>query len=797
MGNDIADYNNDGQLDVVTVDMLPPDERTLKSYGSDENPDIYRVKLTIRGYQDQYSKNCLQRNNGDGISFSETGLQSGVSATDWSWSPLFADFDNDGKKDLFISSGIVKRPLDLDYVRLVSGLKLKGMDNTDKYDQTAIENMPEGSSHPFLFRNEDGAKFKDVSFAWGTGAMKGFYNGASYADLDNDGDLDLVINCINSPAVILKNNVQGKKSVKVSLKGKGMNTFGIGAKAYLFLSGRVQYQQLMLTRGFESSSDTRLHFGLDSLSKADSLIIVWPDLTFQVIRNIESGKPLAVKQADASGVFSNSIIPLPKKVFDDISPQVQLAWKHHENDFNDFNVQYLIPHMESTRGPRLAVADVNNDGLDDIYACGAKEQPGSLLIQEKDGHFKSADAELFNKSKMAEDVDAIFFDANGDKAPDLFVASGGNETGVNQAIPADRLYFNNGNGQFTIADNSGLPAIYQNRSCVKAADVDNDGDQDLFLGTLSSPSAYGLPQSSWLYLNDGKGHFTKAADEMISLEKIGIVTTAAFTDIDKDGWIDLIVSGEWMPVKLYINQKGKFREKEIEKSTGLWQSVFTVDINKDGYDDILAGNWGHNSKLWAGKNGPVKLYIKDFDNNGSLEQIMTYTVNGEEYTFLAKDELERALPVLKKAYLNYKDVAGKTVQYMFYDLFKNYTELKAETLSSSLFINDKKGNFHPSTLPDEVQLAPVMAFAAGSAQTGGYWAGGNYYEVMPYEGRYDALQPSCLSYKNDQAGFSVTNYLPSVNGQVRDIKWINYGGEKVMILAINNGGLVFLRPVKQ
>jgi hypothetical protein len=709
---------------------------------------------------------------------------------------LFADFDNDGKKDLFISSGIVKRPLDLDYVRLVSGLKLKGMDNTDKYDQTAIENMPEGSSHPFLFRNEDGAKFKDVSFAWGTGAMKGFYNGASYADLDNDGDLDLVINCINSPAVILKNNVQGKKSVKVSLNGKGMNTFGIGAKAYLFQSGKVQYQQLMLTRGFESSSDTRLHFGLDSLSKADSLVVVWPDQSFQVIRNIEAGKPLSVKQTEAAGVHSNPIIPLPNSVFDDISSQVQLNWKHRENDFNDFNVQYLIPHMESTRGPRLAVADVNHDGLDDIYTCGAKEQPGSLLIQEKGGRFRSADAELFDKFKMAEDVDAIFFDANGDKVPDLFVASGGNETGVNQVIPADRLYFNNGNGQFTLAENSGLPAIYQNRSCVKAADVDNDGDQDLFLGTLSSPSAYGLPQSSWLYLNDGNGHFTKAADDMISLEKIGIVTTAAFTDINKDGWIDLIVSGEWMPVKLFINQKGKFTEKDIEKSTGLWQSVYTVDINGDGYEDILAGNWGHNSKLWAGKNGPVKLYIKDFDNNGSLEQVMTYTVNGEEYTFLAKDELERALPVLKKAYLNYKDVAGKTVQYMFYDLFKNYTEMKAETLSSSLFINDKKGNFQRSDLPDELQLAPVMAFAAGSAQTGGYWAGGNYYEVMPYEGRYDALQPSCLSYKNDQAGFSVTNNLPSVKGQVRDIKWINYGGEKVMILAINNAGLIFLRPVK-
>ncbi len=796
MGNDIADYNNDGQLDVVTVDMLPPEEKILNSYGSDENPDIYRVKLTLRGYQDQYSKNCLQRNNGDGISFSETGLQSGVAATDWSWAPLFADFDNDGKKDLFISSGIVKRPVDLDYVKYVSGLKLKGMDNTDKYDQTAIDNMPDGSSHPFFFHNEDGSSFKDVSYAWGTGEMKGFYNGASYADLDNDGDLDMVINCINSPAVILKNTTNGNKSLSISFKGNGMNTFGIGAKAYLFQSGTVQYQQLMFTRGFESSSDTRLHFGLDSLSRADSLIVVWPDQSFQVIRNIAAGKPLTVKQSDAAGIFSYSIIPTPKKVFDDISSQVQLSWKHHENDFNDFNVQYLIPHMESARGPKLAIADVNNDGLDDIFACGAREQAGSMLIQQKNGHFTASDTALFNKYRMAEAVDALFFDANGDKSPDLFIASGGNEPAANQNFPGDHMYINNGKGQFTLVENSGLPVIYQNRSCIKAADVDNDGDQDLFLGTLSSPSAYGMPQSSYLYLNDGTGHFTKAPDDMIALDKIGIVTTASFTDINKDGWVDLVVSGEWMPVKTYINHKGKFTEKDIAQSTGLWQTVFSTDINGDGFDDLLAGNWGHNSKLWAGKSGPIKLYIKDFDNNGSLEQVMTYTVNGEEYPFLAKDELERALPVLKKAYLNYSDVAGKTVQYMFYDLFKNYMELRAEVLGSSFFINDGKGNFERKDLPADMQLAPVMAFTTNPDKKGSYWAGGNYFEVMPYEGRYDALQPSCLEYEKKDAALKVKTILPSVKGEIRDMKWINYGGEKVMILAINNSGLIFLRPVK-
>jgi enediyne biosynthesis protein E4 len=800
MGNDIADYNNDGQLDVVTVDMLPPDEKTLKTYGSDENPDIYRVKLSLRGYQDQYSKNCLQRNNVDGISFSETALQSGVSATDWSWAPLFADFDNDGKKDLFVSSGIVKRPVDLDYVKYQSGLNMQGMDKTDKFDQLAIDNMPEGASHPFFFHNEDGETFKDVSMNWGTGNMKGFYNGASYADLDNDGDLDMVINCINSTAIVLKNKTQGRKGISVSFKGSGMNTFGIGCKAWLVQRSETQYQQLMLTRGFESSSDTRLHFTLDSTDRDASLFVIWPDFSYQVIGKIGDFKSLVVKQSDAKpgdrpspplGMLSRT------KAFTDISSQVKCDWKHRENDFNDFNVQYLIPHMESTRGPKLAVADVNNDGLDDFYACGAKEQPGCLMMQQKNGQFTSTNTDLFGKYALAEDVDAIFFDANGDKVPDLLVASGGNEPAAKQTI-GDRLFLNNGKGQFAIVENSGLPAIYENRSCVKAADIDNDGDQDLFLGTLASPSAYGIPQTSYLYLNDGTGHFKRAGTDIIGLEKIGIVTTASFTDINKDGWADLVVSGEWMPVKIFINQKGKFSTRDINHSTGLWQTVHTTDFNGDGYEDILAGNWGHNSKLWSGKNGPLKLYIKDFDNNGSMEQVMAYTVNNEEFPFLAKDELERALPVLKKAYLKYSDVAGKTLQYMFFDLFKNYVELKAETLSTSVFINDGKGIYERKDLPAEMQLAPVMVFAPFSPSLGtNYWAGGNYYGVMPYEGRYDALLPTTVGFDKELGIFATSKLLPELNGELRDIKWLNYGGEQVLVLAMNNQGLKFIRPIKK
>lgn len=798
MGNDVADYDNDGQPDIVTADMLPPDEKTLKTYGSDENSDTYRVKLERNGYQDQYSRNCLQHNNGGGSSFSETGLLSGIAATDWSWAPLFGDFDNDGNKDLFISSGIVKRPVDLDYIRYISDLKAKGADRTGDMDDVAIEAMPEGSSHPFLFRGDGKSAFRDVSHEWGTGNIKGFFTGASYADLDNDGNLDIIINSIDAPAVILKNSAPKKNFISISCKGDGLNSFGIGCKAYLFQKNKLQYQQLMLTRGFQSSSDTRLHFGLDSLESVDSLLIVWPDQRYQLVRKIKANQQLTVKQTDAAGAFDyNLFFPSGAGLFKNITDQVSCNWKHQENDFNDYNVQYLIPHKESTRGPKIAVADVNKDGLDDFYVCGAKGQAGALMVQQKDGSFQAIDTALFNAAAISEEVDAVFFDANGDTSPDLFVVSGGNEIPANAGELQHRLYLNNGSGHFTIT-HAPLPDQSEVGSCAAAADIDNDGDQDLFVGNLASPTAYGLSRNSYLCINDGKARFSLADEKIISLVATGMVTAASFADINKDGWKDLVVTGEWMPLKIFINHKGQFTETIVPKSTGLWQTVYTTDINGDGFTDILAGNWGHNTKLWTGKNGPLKLYVKDFDNNGSVEQVMAYTIDDNEYPFLAKDELERSLPVLKKAYLRYSEVAGKTVQYMLYDLFKNYRELKAETLSSSCFINDGKGGFKQVVLPDELQLAPVFTFSSFSQGTASsFFAGGNFYGVIPYEGRYDALLPSVFSFDKQKNSFSVAG-LPGIAGEVRDAKWINYtGGAKVLVVARNNRELLFLTPEKR
>jgi enediyne biosynthesis protein E4 len=799
MGNDVADYNNDGQLDIVTVDMLPPDEKTLKTYGSDENPDIYKVKLQLHGYQEQYSKNSLQRNNGNGSSFSETSLMSGVAATDWSWSALFADFDNDGNKDLFVSSGIVKRPVDLDYIRFVSDLDMKkGRQETDKYDDDAIASMPDGSSHPYLFKNEGGVNFKDISAAWGTADLKGYYNGASYADLDNDGNLDIIINSLNDPAVILKNNAPPKNAMNISFKGNSLNSFGIGAKAWLFAAGKIQYQQLMLTRGFQSSVEPKLHFGSDSLRSIDSILIVWPDQKYQVLKNISSAGRLIVNQAAAAGIFNYpAFFPQAKPLFENITNHIGSNWKHIENDFLDYNKQYLIPHQLSTRGPKIAVADVNKDGLEDFYVCGASFQEGTLMIQSKDGRFAASALAVSGRMKATEETDAVFFDADNDGWPDLYVTSGGNEYDDGNPALYDNLYLNDGKGNFVQALNA-IPKLLKNKSSVSAADVDKDGDIDLFVGGLSDAKQYGIAQSSYLLMNDGKAHFQLSGPSEIQLDNLGMVTGASFTDLNNDGWPDLVITGEWMPVKIFINNKGKFTATDIPQSTGLWQCIYTGDVNGDGFADILAGNWGHNSKLYTGKNGPLKLYIKDFDGNGSVEQVMAYTVNGKEYTFLAKDELERSLPVLKKAYLSYSEVAGKTVQYMFYDLFKDYIELKAETLSTCCFINNGKGNFTKQELPGELQLAPVFSFAPVSANGEKSFLGaGNFYGVIPYEGRYDALLPTAFNFNKISRNFQTVANIPLLDEEVRDMKWLtNKDGKKILIVAGNNKRLQFFKQAK-
>ena len=511
MGNDIGDFNNDGQLDVVTADMLPGEEGILKNYGNGEHIDVYEQKITRNGFQNQYSKNCLQKNNGNGVSFSDVGLISGIAATDWSWSPLFLDFDNDGKKDLFISTGIEKRPLDLDFIMFYSNIKDPTVfGSPQKFQEALLQKMPEGTSHPYLFRGDGNLGFKDVSESDGLMEMKGCFNGAAYADLDNDGRLDVVMNCLNEPAVILKNNTPKKSYIKLAFEGSGMNTSGIGAKAYVFTKGNMQFQELMGTRGFMSSSEMKLHFGLDSIQVIDSILIVWPNQKFQVLKNVQVNRQLLVKEKDATQSFHyDQFFPNRQPILTDITNVVHNNWKHQEDPFNDFNTQYLIPHMESTRGPKLAVADVNKDGLEDFFVCGAMGKSCCLMMQSNEGRFVSYDSSTFQKNSRSESVDAAFFDANNDGFPDLYVVSGGNEFDDGEPRLEDHLYMNDGHGHFVDMPSS-LPVILTNKSCVSVADVNNDGFIDIFIGGLANARNYGYPQSSYLLLNDGKGRFRVA-----------------------------------------------------------------------------------------------------------------------------------------------------------------------------------------------------------------------------------------------------------------------------------------------
>ncbi len=795
MGNDAADFDNDQHLDLITVDMLPDREDILKTYGSDESQESFRFKIDFHGYQKQYSHNCLQRNNNNGISFSEIAYFSGVAATDWSWSPLFLDIDNDGKKDLFITSGIVKRPVDLDYVMFVSDLQRnKGMDKTDKYDQQAINEMPDGSSHPYIFIQGSNKKFVSQENDEMSN-LKGFYNGSAYSDFNNDGKLDVVINCLEQKALLLKNISTTSNYLTVQLIGN-MNTSGIGAKLYTYQKGNVQYLYQSLTRGFQSSSSPQLHFGFPNNQNLDSVVIIWNSGQKQVLTNVSLNQKLVIKETNAQTATNHNELNFSSKYISLANTNIDKLFTHKENDYNDFNIQYLQPHLLSTRGPKTVVGDINNDGLEDIYVCGASNQKGAVLIQQNNGLFKNGTIKYdVARPAITEEVDAVFIDANKDGFLDLYVASGGYEYFDGNLCLNDNFYLNDKQGNF-IQQNQTIPIFPKNKSSVCKADFNHDGYDDLFVGVLANIKSYGEPQTSYVLLNNKNGKYEIADSNFINLQRIGMVTAAACADINKDGKTDLIVSGEWMPMIIYYQQENDFIKKEIPNSTGLWQSIFIDDVDQNGQLDIIGGNWGTNSKLYAGKELPLKLYVKDFDKNGSIEQILTYRIKGQEYPFLAKDELERTMPVLKKAYLKYREVAGKNVQYIFYDLFNNYIELKAENLASMQFLQVNSGNFEKKELPSELQYAPMFCFEKISTNT--YIAGGNFFGTIPYEGRYDALFPTIITYnKNASYIESLEEIEPSIFGELRDIKKIRIKEKNSLLLVRNNQPLQLYSINKQ
>lgn len=799
MGCDIADVNNDGFQDVMTLDMYSEDEKIEKSSMGEDPYEIFLYKLQF-GYFNQYSRNCLQLNL-SGKKFSDIALMSGVAATDWSWSPLLADYDNDGYKDIFITNGINHRPNNLDYIKFaLNDSLLKGNKTSGTFDERAVSLMPEGKVHNYLFRGTPSLQFEDKSTQWGFGSPT-ISNGAAYADLDNDGDLDLITNNINEQAGVYRNNNEkqlGNHYLKVKLQGNTPNTFGVGAKVVLRNKGVTQIQQLMPTRGFLSSVEPTLIFGLGKLSRVDTLIVVWPNQKMEVKTNIQADTTLTLNQIDAgrdSKEFYDLLYKKAEPLSEDVTDKVNLSYQHQENSYLDFYRESLIPFQVSTEGPALAVGDVNGDGSDDFFAGGGKHQPGELFIQEGE-EFNHTNEALFRADSVFEDVDAVFFDADGDKDLDLYVVSGGNEFYGKMNQLFDRLYLNDGKGNFSKSVAS-LPPMHDNKSCVKPFDFDKDGDLDLFVGGRVVGYKYGKTPNSYLLINDGKGNFTDDTDKLApELRHAGMTTDALWIDYDRDGDTDLIVSGDWMPIKVFENQNNKLADATaqsgLSKTNGFWSALAAADVDNDGDMDLLAGNLGTNTKLRKRKNSHLQIHVKDIDNNQTLDHILAYSIDNKWYPIAYKDELGKQLPLINKRFTSYKDFAGKTIN----EIFQPHELKDAEVLEVNMFESvylENKGNkqFEIHQLPVEAQVSKIFAFHIGDMdgdKKPDVLLGGNFYGASPYQGRYDASYGLVL--KGDGKG-NFQPVLPTqsgllLEGEVRKIASLKTADGELLLVARNN-----------
>ena len=771
MGADMADINNDGYNDIFVTDMLPSEYHRLKTVTTFEDWNKYQLKVK-NGYYHQFTRNTFQLNNRNN-SFSEIGRLSGVDASDWSWGALLFDMDNDGLKDLFIANGIYRDLTDQDYLQYISNEEvIKSIVANNKVDYNKLVHIiPSRKIKNHAYKNLGDLKFKtDPSF----GLMdESFSNGAAYGDLDNDGDLDLVVNNLNMKSFIYRNNTVNNY-LKIVLIGKDKNKNAIGSKIEVLEHNIVIENQP--ARGFQSSMDIRSNIGLPN-NKLVDLKITWPSGMISILDDVKPNQTLYLSESEMEGKIPFEKSPLEQKLIF-TRQNSKIAYKHKENIFVDFHRDRLLNHMCSTEGPKLSSSDINKDGFEDIYVGGSKNNSGKILFGSKNGYVIS-EQKVFDSHRNSEDASSLFFDADNDGDLDLYVCSGGVEFSQYSSEFYDRLYINNGEGKFTLSDQK-LPVktSFNSTSTVIASDIDSDGDLDLFVGERIIPLKYGSAGSGYILQNDGRGNFnditSKSAKE---LESLGMITNALFQDIDNDNDQDLIIVGEFMGIEIFINEKGKFKKLQnnnLSHLKGWWNVIHPTDIDNDGDIDFILGNHGLNSRFKADKNNPITLFSSDFDGNGFIDPILAFRSNdGKDYPYALRHNLIDQIKILKKKFPDYKSFKNADIATLFSkEQLDKARKLEINTLSSLILINNGDLNFSPKELPKEVQFSTIYAIASNDFDKDGdqdLVLGGNLYNVKPEVGRYDATFGIYL--ENDGKGnFSVFSngkgfYL---KGEVRD-----------------------------
>ena len=748
MGSDAADINNDGLMDVFTLDMLPESNERQKLLMAPDNYEKFDFNVKV-GFGYQYMRNMLHVNLGvinGKTAFSEMGQLAGISNTDWSWAPLFADFDNDGFKDLFVSNGYLRDYTNLDFLKYMGDYIQNNQGNIQRQNiLELVQKIPSSNVTNYIFKNDGQLSFQNKSKEWGIDQPLNS-NGAAYSDLDNDGDLDLIVNNINAPASVYKNNTdnQNKQFLKIKLIGEGLNKNGLGAKLTVYQQGKIQFAEQMLTRGYQSSVSPMVHFGLGDKAAIDSVKVVWLSGKIQILNQIQGNQLLTISEKDAvfkgnqkwidsKPVFTqgNAIINLPASTV----------------SFNDFKRQPLLTNQLSAVGPCAAKGDVNGDGLEDLYIGGDEGRSGKLYIQNKAGNFKVLTQKAFEADLGYCDADALFFDANGDGFKDLYVSSGGyGNFSSGDPFLMDRFYVNDGKGNFK-RDNQNLTGTKSSKSCVRAADINGDGSLDLFVGSRVIPGRYPETDASYILINDGKGKFTlQTAALFPALLNAGMVSDAEWVDLDGNGQVELILVGEFMPITVLGFQKGKwtdFSNKYFDyRPTGLWNSLMVEDLNADGRLDIIAGNMGLNTQLKAGKDEPVELFFKDFDDNGSIDPVLCFFMQGKSYPFVTRDEMLDQISMLRTRFPDYKSYANATINEIFTPAeMQGASVLKATELKTMLFLMSNSNKFEPVSLPIEVQSSPVFVISSLDFNKDGHkdlFLGGNQNNSRLKFGKYDA-----------------------------------------------------------